>query len=148
VSVCHDYVTLATETFAIDNSVHMGIFVYPDTRKRRKGLEKTTAMFKALSDRTRLRIVNLLLEGELCVCEVMQVLGATQSKSSRHLTYLKNAGLVKHKRKRLWIYYSLTTPKNSVHRELLKAVRFSRKQNTLLRADLKKLPKVSRTRIC
>ncbi len=116
--------------------------------KRGKSLEQTLSMFKALSDRTRLRIVNLLLEGELCVCEVMQILGATQSKSSRHLTYLKNAGLVKHKRKRLWIYYSLTSPRNAVHRQLLKAVRLSRNQNSLLRADLKKLVRASKTHAC
>ena len=111
-------------------------------------MEQTVSMFKALSDKTRLRIVNLLLEGELCVCEVMQILCATQSKSSRHLAYLKNAGLVKHRRKRLWVYYSLTSPKNGVHRELLKAVRLSRNQNTLLRADLKKLLGVSKMRAC
>nr|HXK57067.1 metalloregulator ArsR/SmtB family transcription factor [Gammaproteobacteria bacterium] len=49
-------------------------------------------LFKALSDETRLRILCLLLEGELCVCDIMAVLQLPQSTVSRHLAYLKNAG--------------------------------------------------------
>jgi len=105
-------------------------------------------MFKALSDGTRLRIVNLLLERELCVCEVMEVLKATQSKASRHLTYLKNTGLVRNRRKGLWVYYSLTKPRGAVHRQLLKTVRDSRTQIGLLRIDLNKLSRVTKTNIC
>lgn len=105
-------------------------------------------MFKALSDRTRLRMVNLLLEGELCVCEVMEVLKITQSKASRHLTYLRNAGLVRNRRKGLWVYYSLARPGNTVHSQLLTAVRDSRTQIGLLKMDLKRLARVSERNIC
>lgn len=66
------------------------------------------ATFKALSDETRLQIVILLLDGdELCVCDVVGTLGLTQSKASRHLRYLFNAGLVDDRREGTWMHYSL-----------------------------------------
>ncbi|MGE4589503.1 MAG: ArsR/SmtB family transcription factor [Acidaminococcaceae bacterium] len=65
-------------------------------------------VLKALSDETRLRIINLLYEGELCVCDVMEVLQISQAKASRHLIYLKNAGLAKDRKQAQWAYYSLS----------------------------------------
>jgi len=62
---------------------------------------------KALSDETRLRILNLLYEKELCVCDVMETLKITQAKASRHLTYLKNAGLASDRKQAQWVYYSI-----------------------------------------
>ena len=64
-------------------------------------------VLKALSDETRLRILNLLYEQELCVCDIMETLQITQAKASRHLIYLKNAGLVKDRKHAQWAYYSL-----------------------------------------
>ena len=65
--------------------------------------------FKALSDETRLQIVILLLErDELCVCDFVGALGQTQSKISRHLRYLYNAGLVQDRREGLWMHYRLS----------------------------------------
>ena len=55
-----------------------------------------------------LRIINLLFEGELCVCDIMEVLQVNQTKTSRHLSYLKNAGLVADRKQAQWVYYSLT----------------------------------------
>jgi ArsR family transcriptional regulator len=64
--------------------------------------------FKALSDETRLQMMALLLANdELCVCDFVGVLGLTQSKASRHLRYLYNAGLVKDRREGVWIHYRL-----------------------------------------
>jgi ArsR family transcriptional regulator, arsenate/arsenite/antimonite-responsive transcriptional repressor len=64
--------------------------------------------FKALGDETRLQILYLLLHhGELCVCDIEQVLHATQSKTSRHLRYLLNAGLVRDRRQGVWVHYRL-----------------------------------------
>ena len=61
---------------------------------------------KALSEETRLQIAALLIwQGELCVCDVEGVLGITQSKASRHLRYLLNAGLVKNRRAGVWMHY-------------------------------------------
>lgn len=62
---------------------------------------------KALSDETRLRIINLLYVKELCVCDIMGVLQINQTKASRHLIYLKNAGLVNDRKQAQWVHYSL-----------------------------------------
>ena len=62
---------------------------------------------KALSDETRLRILNILLEKECCVCEVMQALDISQSRASRNLGILQNGGFVKTRRDRIWIVYSV-----------------------------------------
>ena len=69
-------------------------------------------VLKALSDETRLRILNLLYERELCVCDVMVILQISQAKASRHLIYLKNAGLVKDRKHAQWAYYSLSNNKH------------------------------------
>ena len=71
-------------------------------------MDKLLDVLKALSDETRLRIINLLYEGELCVCDVMEVLQISQAKASRHLIYLKNAGLAKDRKVAQWAYYSLS----------------------------------------
>lgn len=63
--------------------------------------------FKALSDETRLRIVNLLLERECCVCEVMQVLDISQTRASRNLSALYDAGFLKLRKEGLWSHYSI-----------------------------------------
>jgi ArsR family transcriptional regulator, arsenate/arsenite/antimonite-responsive transcriptional repressor len=65
------------------------------------------AIFRALSDRTRLRILNLLGNGELCVCHIVAVLDVPQPTASRHLSYLRKAGLVVARKERLWSYYRL-----------------------------------------
>lgn len=70
-------------------------------------MKKTAELFKALADETRLRILALLTRGELCVCELTTVLGVGQSKASRHLAVLRNAGLVTDRRQGVWVYYSL-----------------------------------------
>ncbi len=63
--------------------------------------------FKALSDETRLRILNLLLERECCVCEVMQALDISQSRASRNLGVLYDAGFLKSRRDGVWIVYDI-----------------------------------------
>ena len=62
---------------------------------------------KALSDETRLRILNLLLERECCVCEVMRVLDISQTRASRNLSIIYTAGFLKLRRRGLWAYYSI-----------------------------------------
>ena len=71
-------------------------------------MEKLLDVLKSLSDETRLRILNLLYEQELCVCDVMETLQISQAKASRHLIYLKNSGLVKDRKNAQWVNYSLT----------------------------------------
>jgi ArsR family transcriptional regulator, arsenate/arsenite/antimonite-responsive transcriptional repressor len=65
-------------------------------------------VFRALADETRLEMLALVLShGELCVCDLEQVLGISQSKSSRHLRYLRNAGLLDDRRAGLWVHYRI-----------------------------------------
>jgi ArsR family transcriptional regulator, arsenate/arsenite/antimonite-responsive transcriptional repressor len=78
-------------------------------------------LFKSLSDETRLKILWLLKgQEELCVCDIMRVLGITQSKASRHLRYLYHLGLVSDRREGLWMYYSLSASPGSPGNILLK----------------------------
>ena len=72
--------------------------------KRLAGLE---TFFKALADSTRLRILGLLLTGEVCVCHIHESLRIPQPKASRHLAYLRKAGLVEARREGLWMHYRL-----------------------------------------
>jgi len=73
-------------------------------------MEDMVRIFKALSDETRLRIINLLEHGELCVCDIGAALGMIQPKVSFHLGVLKNAGLLKDKKQGKWVRYSLDEP--------------------------------------
>lgn len=71
-------------------------------------------LFKSLADETRLRILWLLMaKEELCVCDIMGVLGITQSKASRHLRYLYHLGWVTDRREGVWMNYSLSVPPGS-----------------------------------
>ncbi len=73
-------------------------------------MPEAVQLFKALADETRLRILNLIRHRELCVCQIVDVLGLGQSKVSRHLAHLRNAGLVSDRREGLWMYYSMAQP--------------------------------------
>lgn len=77
------------------------------------------ALFRAFSDRTRLRILHLLRGGERCVCDLVDVLGVPQPKTSRHLAYLRRVGLVTARKEGLWSYYSLAPASNPFHTKLL-----------------------------
>lgn len=70
-------------------------------------MRKLVKAFKALSDETRLRILNVLMERECCVCEVMQALDISQARASRNLSALYDAGLLKLRRDGLWALYSI-----------------------------------------
>lgn len=76
-------------------------------------MQNLVELFKALADETRLRILNLLYERELCVCDVMAVLEISQSKASRHLIALKRVGLTNDRREAQWMYYSLVPGKET-----------------------------------
>ena len=84
-------------------------------------LERLESVFRALADRTRLRILALLAGGEVCVCEIHGSLGLPQPTVSRHLAYLRNAGLVSGRKEGLWVHYSLAWPADPVIRAVLEA---------------------------
>jgi ArsR family transcriptional regulator, arsenate/arsenite/antimonite-responsive transcriptional repressor len=69
-------------------------------------------LFKALADRTRLRLLNLMGEGEVCVCFFVEVLGTNQPKISRHLAYLRRAGVVAARREGKWMHYRVSAPED------------------------------------
>ncbi len=85
-------------------------------------MEKIAETLKALSDPTRLRIVSLLRHGELCVCDLMEALQTPQSKVSRHLAFLKNAGWVKARRSGKWVYYQLLDSTPSLQSSVIEAL--------------------------
>lgn len=78
-----------------------------------------TDIFKALSDETRLRILSLIMNSEMCVCEIENCLGLTQSNTSRHLTALKNAGILSSSKQAQWTYYRLNEEFCNENRELI-----------------------------
>jgi ArsR family transcriptional regulator len=79
-------------------------------------------MFRAFSDRTRLRILYLLQGGECCVGDLVDILGVEQPTASRHLAYLRRAGLVKVRKAGLWSYYSLAPAEEPFHQKLLECL--------------------------
>ncbi len=100
----------------------------------------------ALSDETRLRILNLLLDKELCVCEIERTLGISQTRASRNLGLLYDAGFLKLRKDGLWSLYSLDRDgmaEYSVH--LVQAVRQALKSNKTALDDMGRLKEVERT---
>lgn len=108
-------------------------------------MDKFESTFKALGDRTRLRIMNILLKQELCVCEVMEALGLPQSKASRHLGILKNAGIILDRRDAQNVFYRVNSSDSNVSKFLESlAVLFSQTSND---DDLQRLASVLSTRV-
>jgi len=82
-------------------------------------MDETVQVFKALSEEIRLRVLALLMNGELCVCDLMAVLDLPQSTVSRHLAYLRNAGWVAGRRQGLWMYYRISEKMTPLHADLM-----------------------------
>jgi ArsR family transcriptional regulator len=104
-------------------------------------------VFKALADKTRLRILGLLSNGEVCVCDIHESLGLPQPKVSRHLAYLKRAGLVADRKAGLWVHYRLATPDSDLIRSLLSSVGHWLHHVTSTERDLARLGKRTGARI-
>ena len=85
-------------------------------------LETMERLFQALGDTTRLRILGLLMTGEVCVCHIHESLKVSQPKASRHLAYLRRAGLVAARREGLWMYYRLADASDPVVAAVKQAV--------------------------
>ena len=108
-------------------------------------MRDTIKAFKALSDETRLRILNLILERECCVCEVMQALQISQSKASRGLTALYDAGFLKQRKDGLWSLYSIDTESMKDYiSDLIEAAKKAVKDNRLSALDRERLQKAER----
>jgi ArsR family transcriptional regulator len=98
-------------------------------------------LLRALGDATRLRILGLLLTGEICVCHIHKSLRIPQPKTSRHLAYLRRAGLVETRRKGLWIYYRLANVPDPVLRTIREAVTHALGHVESIRRDAERLRK-------
>lgn len=109
------------------------------------GLE---VFFKGLADSSRLRILNLLFHGELCGCDIQYVLGTSQSNISRHLTYLKNSGLVQDRRAGYRVYYRLTHRHSADHKLLFDYLGRAFRRDTPFTTDMKKLKTAIRQGAC
>ncbi|HLF15228.1 MAG TPA: metalloregulator ArsR/SmtB family transcription factor [Bacteroidota bacterium] len=99
-------------------------------------MKTLVTLFGALSDPSRLRILNLLLEsGDLCVCDIERTLNFTQTKVSRHMRYLRRAGLVRARKSGRWVVYSLGRPKSAERGSVLSSLRSILITNAAARAD-------------
>ena len=108
-----------------------------------------TKAFKALSDETRLRILNLLLERECCVCEVMQALEISQTRASRNLSALYDAGFLELRKDGLWSLYSIDRGEMKEHfTNLVEAVMKGLEGNEVVAWDRERLKKAERVGTC
>ena len=96
-------------------------------------------LFRALSDRTRLRILNLVKDQEVCVCHFAEAFGTNQPKVSRHLAYLRRAGLVHARREGKWMHYSLLKPTDVTVANVLHEAFRSMQNDPQISKDNKKL---------
>lgn len=96
------------------------------------------AVYKCLCDPTRLRILNLLREGPLCVCHLQEILGEPQVKMSKHLGYMKRLGLLTSQRDNNWTIYSLPRKPHPVLEENLKCLQDCRGEMPAFRQDLRR----------
>jgi len=101
-------------------------------------------LFKLLADETRLRILILLTRGELCVCDIMTIIGATQSKTSRHLAYLRNIGMAEDRREGLWMHYSLAGPTGALHGRVLEWLKHAEAEVPHALDDLRALREIQK----
>jgi ArsR family transcriptional regulator len=104
-------------------------------------------LFRAFADRTRLRILHLLRDGELCVCDLVAVLRAPQPTVSRHLAYLRKAGLVAARRDGMWMHYQLAPPAHALHAKLLECLKTSCVSMPDAERDMKRLKRATTNRI-
>jgi ArsR family transcriptional regulator, arsenate/arsenite/antimonite-responsive transcriptional repressor len=104
-------------------------------------LDSMAALFQALGDATRLRILGLLLSGEVCVCHIHESLHIPQPKASRHLAYLRRAGLVGTRRDGLWVFYRLTASSDPALGIIRQAVSHALAEVETIRRDTGRLQK-------
>jgi ArsR family transcriptional regulator len=103
-------------------------------------MDQLAKLFKALSDESRLRILGIILRTEeLCVCDIEYVMKFTQTKVSRHLAYLKHAGLVEDRRQGLWMLYRAAKPADEARRRLLEFVEAVLASNPAAQEDARRL---------
>jgi ArsR family transcriptional regulator len=98
-------------------------------------------LFRALADPTRLRLINLVAKQEVCVCYFVEVIGVPQPKISRHLAYLRRAGIVAARREGKWMHYKLVMPSDPHAAAILSATVDALRENKELQKDFQRLNK-------
>lgn len=93
-------------------------------------------LFRALADGTRLRLLNLIAEREICVCYFVEILRASQPKISRHLAYLRRAGIATARREGKWMHYRLAIPKDEVAARILRETLKHLREKPEMKRDL------------
>jgi len=106
-----------------------------------KGSKKSSLdlLFRALADPTRLRLLNLTADREICVCYFVEILKISQPKVSRHLAYLRRAGIVASRREGKWIHYRLTVPSDKAAAAILQETLKHLKASAEMRRDISRL---------
>ena len=99
-------------------------------------------LFRALADRTRLRLLNLMADDEVCVCFFVEILQTNQPKISRHLAYLRRAGIVASRRQGTWMHYRIVEPKNADAARLLADLREMLSRDPEMQQDRKRLVRI------
>lgn len=99
-------------------------------------------LFRALADRTRLRLLNLMAEHEVCVCFFVEILKTNQPKISRHLAYLRRAGVVRARREGKWMHYRIVDPPNPHAARIFREVRVWLAEDSSMQRDRALLAKV------
>jgi ArsR family transcriptional regulator, arsenate/arsenite/antimonite-responsive transcriptional repressor len=99
-------------------------------------------LFSALADRTRLRLLNLMADGEVCVCFFVEVLQQNQPKISRHLAYLRNAGVVAARREGKWMHYSIVEPSDPYAARIFNEVQTWLAEDSEMKHDRERLEQV------
>ena len=97
--------------------------------------------FQALGDRTRLRLLNLMGEQEICVCYFVEILGGPQPKISRHLAYLRSAGIVAARREGKWMHYRIVMPPHNGATQILRQTLEWLSEDKAMQADRARLSK-------
>src|SRR6185295_6699361 len=110
--------------------------------KKGKEVFDLELLFKALADRTRLRLINLIGDEEVCVCFFVEVLKTNQPKISRHLAYLRRAGLVSARREGKWMHYRLVEPPDPNAARIFREVRDWLANNPEMQRDKLRLAKI------
>jgi ArsR family transcriptional regulator, arsenate/arsenite/antimonite-responsive transcriptional repressor len=96
-------------------------------------------LFKALADPTRLRLLNLIADREICVCYFVEILQMSQPKISRHLAYLRKAGIATTRREGKWMHYRLAIPKDSVAASILQETLKHLREKPEMKRDVSRL---------
>ena len=98
--------------------------------------------YRALADRTRLRLLNLMGDDEVCVCFFVEVLGTSQPKISRHLAYLRRAGVVAARREGKWMHYRVVLPEDEGAARVFREARAWLAEEREMRRDRERLVKI------